>query len=123
MSNRANCFIKLEHDIVDTAAWLYIAKSGSSKLLIDIWRRHNGKNNGRITYSIRDAQRRFGCSSKTAVMWFRELQELGFIVAEQRGSFSRKTGALDARATRWRLTMERCGANAPTREYLKWAAA
>jgi hypothetical protein len=97
MSNRANCFIKLDHDIVDTAAWLYIAKSGSSKLLIDIWRRHNGKNNGSITYSIRDAQRRFGCSSKTAVMWFRELQELGFIVAEQRGSFSRKTGALDAR--------------------------
>jgi hypothetical protein len=113
-------FIMLPHDILDTTAWQYISRSGAAWLLLDIWRRHNGHNNGRIAYSQREAERRFGCSPKRAVRWFRELQEAGFLIAEQRGAFGRKTGAIAARATIWRLTMERCEGMEPTRDYLNF---
>ena len=45
------------------------------------------------------------------------------MVATQRGSFHQKTGALVARATTWRLTMESYDGNAPTRDYLNFAGA
>jgi hypothetical protein len=116
-------FNRLYHEVVDTTAWLYISQSGAVPLLIYIWRRYNGRNNGRITYSQREAERYLGCSPKRAVRWFRELQEAGFIVAVQRGTFSQKTGVIANRATTWRLTMEPCDSDPPTREYLGFAPA
>jgi hypothetical protein len=115
-----DCFIRLSHDIVHAPAWRFIERSGAVPLLLDMWTRYNGSNNGQISYSQREAVRRFGCGSHRALRWFRDLQEVGFIVAMQQGSFNRKTG--DRRATRWRLTMERCGSNPPTRDYLRFAA-
>jgi hypothetical protein len=113
------CFTRLSHDIQDTPAWLFIAQSGAVPLLLDMWRRHNGHNNGQIPYSQREAEHRFGCSPKRAVRWFHDLQEAGFIVATYPGSFNHKTG--ERRARRWRLTMERCGSNPATRDYLRFA--
>ena len=119
---KRNGFIKLEREILETAAWLAIARSGALALLVDIWGRYNGRNNGQISYSQREAERRFGCSPKRAVKWFRDLQTAGFIVAVQRGTFHQKTGTFSARATTWRLTMEPCDGEAPTREYLNFAS-
>jgi hypothetical protein len=115
---KADGFNRLYHGIVDTAAWLHIARSGAIGLLTYIWRRYNGRNNGRITFSQREAERIFRCSPKRAIRWFSELQEAGFIVAVRRGAFSQKTGVFAARATTWRLTMEPYDGNAPTRDYL-----
>jgi hypothetical protein len=112
---------RLYHDIVDTAAFRFISINGALPLLVYIWRRYNGRNNGRITFSQREAERQLRCSPKTAVRWFHLLQEAGFIVAMQRGTFDQKTGAFAARATTWRLTMEPCDGNAPTRDYLNFA--
>jgi Transcriptional regulators len=117
--SRINGFIKFDHDLLDSAAWWALSR-GAEKLLIDIWRRHNGKNNGSIVYSQREVMRRFECSSKTAVKWLEELQAAGFIVAVQRGAFCQKAGAV--RATTWRLTMERCNGKAPTRDYVHFSA-
>jgi hypothetical protein len=113
-------FNRLYHGIVDTEAFLFISNSGALPLLIYIWRRYNGRNNGRITFSQREAERRFGCSPKRAIRRFSELQEAGFIVAVRRGAFSQKTGVFAARATTWRLTMESCDGKPPTREYLRF---
>jgi hypothetical protein len=118
--SKKNGFTRNDHDLQDTAAWQFVMRSGSVVLLMAIWRRHNGRNNGKLFYSVRDAQHYFGCSPKRAVKWFRELQDVGFIVAMQRGSFNQKVGA--DRATRWRLTMERCNGKEPTRDYLKFQA-
>jgi hypothetical protein len=111
-------FIRLSHDIRDTEAWLFIARSGAVPLLLDMWWRHNGRNNGQISYSQREAEDRFGCSPKRAVRWFGDLQKAGFIVAIRRGSFNQKTGV--RRATHWCLTMERCNGKPPTRDYLNF---
>jgi hypothetical protein len=113
-------FTRLYHEIVDTKAWLHIAHSGALPLLIYICRRYNGRNNGHISFSQREAVRLFGCSPKRVVRWFDELQEAGFIVAVRRGSFNHKIGARAARATTWRLTMEPCDGKPPTRDYLRF---
>jgi hypothetical protein len=115
-----NGFIKLDHAIMDTAAWEFVARTGAALLLLEIWRRYNGKNNGRISYSNREAQRRFKCGSHTAFNWFLDLQLAGFIVIAEKGYCDLKTGG--NQATRWRLTMERCNGKEATREYLQFVA-
>jgi hypothetical protein len=118
---KADGFNRLFHEIVDTEAWKYISQSGALPLLIYIWRRYNGHNNGRVSYSLREAVSQLGCGKTRAVRWFRDLQEAGFIVPVQRGSFSYKNAARAARATTWRLTMEPCDGKAPTRDYRRFA--
>ncbi len=107
-------YTKPWHDMQRTPAWHSIMISGSVRLLLEIWLRHNGRNNGQIPYSVREAVQYFECSPKKAVRWFSELQELGFVVATKRGSFQQKTGAFAARATTWQLTMEPCKGEKPT---------
>jgi hypothetical protein len=109
-----NGFIKLDWALMRTEAWQ--ALSGNERaLLIYIWAKHNGKNNGNIGCGRREVQKQFGCGEHTAVKWLRSLQEKGFIVATVRGSFNQKTGG--GRTTRWRLIMEKFDGDSPTREY------
>src|SRR5262249_18043733 len=117
-SNRR--FVMTDHDAMASAAWLVIVKTGAVPLLLEISRRCNGRNNGEISYSQREAEERFGCSSHTAVQWFRVLQEAGFIVLVRKGSFNQKAGV--GRASIWRLTMEPCEGKEPTRDYLNFVA-
>ena len=53
---------KLDHDLMDRPAWRR-ASPHVRCLVLAIWRRHNGANNGKILYSRRDAQRDLGCGS------------------------------------------------------------
>jgi hypothetical protein len=119
---KADGFSKLTHSIVDTEAFLFISLNGAVPLLIYIWRRFNGRNNGRIIFGQREVVRLFRCSPKRAVRWFRVLEDAGFIVATHRGTFDQKTGALAARATTWRLTMEPSDGQPATRDYLNFSA-
>lgn len=90
---------------------------GALKLLLCVWRRHDGKNNGQISYSVREAVDELGCAPGTAAKWFQELIELGFLAIEKKGAFSVKT----KRATEWRITLESShGGQAPTRDYQRW---
>ena len=112
-----NGFIKLDHALMRTAAWQALS-AGEIALLLHIWAKNNGKNNGNIGCGCREVQARFGCSSRTAIKWLHSLRDKGFIVATVRGSFNQKTGG--GRTTRWRLTMEKFDGDGPTREYKSW---
>jgi hypothetical protein len=113
-------FIKLDHEMMRSAAW-HALSPGETALLIYIWGKHNGRNNGEIGCGRREVQRRFGCGEHTALKWLHGLRDKGFIIATVRGSFNQKTGG--GRTTRWRLTMEKCEGNAPTKDYLEWRPA
>lgn len=113
-------FVHIEPELMRSAAWLALS-AGAGWLLIDIWSRHNGHNNGEIVYSQREAQRRFRCAPNTAVRWFAELQDKGFIVATKRGSFEIKDGAFAGRATTWRLTMLPANGKPATHDYRQWS--
>lgn len=117
MTKRNGRFVKIDHELLHCQAWLALSLS-SAVLLIEIWSRYNGRNNGRIAYSRRQACDRFGFGPARVVAAFAELQDKGFIVAVKRGSFHLGTG--EHSGTSWRLTMEPCNATPPTRDYLSW---
>jgi hypothetical protein len=114
---KMNGFIKLDHALMRTPAWQSLCP-GEMALLLYIWGKHNGTNNGEIGCGRREIQERFGCNPNTAIKWLHGLREKGFIAATVRGSFNQKTGG--GRTTRWRLTMEKFDGEPPTREYLSW---
>jgi hypothetical protein len=94
-------FVKLEYWMLDCAAFAALS-GGAVKLLLRIVQRYNGANNGRIGFSVREAEAALPCSPAFAVKLFRELQDAGFIAAVTKGGFSRKV----RHATEWRLTWE-----------------
>jgi hypothetical protein len=112
-------FVRIYHDLMDSPAWR-TASLGARCVVLAIWRRHSGKNNGKIPYGRRDAQADLGCGSHQAVRYLGDAQERGFIVITRRGSFDWKNGSRAARTALWRLTMERCNGRDPTNEWAAW---
>ena len=102
--NKGAGFVKLDYGLLDTEAWKHLSPD-ATKVLIDMWRRHNGSNNGEISYSAREAH---GClmmaigrkvSMDRATKGLRELQDKGFVVVAQDSTFTIKT----KQARTWRL--------------------
>ena len=120
MTKKTNgSFVMLGHELMDSPAWR-TASLGARCVVLAIWRRHTGKNNGKISYSRREARADLGCGPNQAVRYLEEAQERGLIDATKRGSFDWKSGARAARATTWRLTMERFNGRDPTNEWTSW---
>jgi hypothetical protein len=87
---RPERFVRLPHSLLDSPAWLLLHPIPQT-LYLKIARKFNGRNNGRIPYSVREAERALYIGHATACRAFRALQHLGFIICRQRGSFNLKT--------------------------------
>ena len=96
-------FIRLSYSLVDSEAFT-TASNGARGLLIFLWRRHNGRNNGKLVYGLAHTMACLRCSKRTAVRTLRELKHAGLIEATELGSFSNKAGARKGEATKWRIT-------------------
>lgn len=97
---------RLEEWFMLTSAW---RNTGVYErcLYIEIKRRYNGRNNGDIAMSHREAEHRLGCSNKPVRAAFKGLLEKGFIKVATKGSFdwkSRQDGLGNGRSTRWIIT-------------------
>lgn len=114
-SRRDAQFVKLDHGLLDTEAWGHLSPH-AFKLLVAIWRRHNGHNNGEIPYSRREAMQLLGCGSHRASAAFRELTDKGFLKLTRASSFDLKT----KEAREWALTAERLGDDPPMRDFKHW---
>jgi hypothetical protein len=99
-------FIRLDRDLVRGDRWQGLSV-GARALLIEIWSWHNGKNNGSIRYGTRHAEISLKCSRRTALRWFKELEDAHLIEATERGGFRYKAGARRGLATAWRITAEK----------------
>ncbi|UDF28474.1 UNVERIFIED_ORG: hypothetical protein LHK14_13245 [Roseateles sp. XES5] len=89
-----------------SAAWHH-ASVYEKALYVEIKRRYDGKNNGDIPMSHREAAGLLGCSNKPIAAAFAGLQEKGFLKASIKGSFDwkvAKAGKNFGRCTRWELT-------------------
>src|SRR5690348_12774141 len=92
-------YVALYRYVLETAA--FRALSGNAcKLLVLVAIRHDGHNNGRISFSVREAAEQVGCAINTAARLFSELQDKGFLELNERGSFTRK----NRHASTWRVT-------------------
>jgi DNA-binding transcriptional regulator YhcF (GntR family) len=121
-------FVQLFHWEIKTAAWKDLSAT-TRALYVEIKARYHGTNNGMIGYSVRQAADDLKISKSTASRAFGELVSHGFIVAEQKGSFSYKMNAEGKRkrlATEWRLTAydsdvtASYAAKLSTKEFTRW---
>ena len=89
--------------MLKTDAWKALSAPARA-IYVQIGFRYNGKNNGKIAYSAREAASECRLNKDTAARTFKELIALGFIEETRHGGLSRKTRV----ASEWRLTAFRC---------------
>ncbi len=107
--------VRLYHWMLNSPAWQALSP-GARSLLIEVWARHNGQNNGEISFSVREAAKNLRVSKDTAAKWFHELEEKGFLKARRRGSFHWK----GSKATTWEVTAERCADQPAGKDFMRW---
>src|SRR5689334_22647759 len=86
------------------------------RVLLELWSRHNGRNNGDLWLAYRDAHSLLKMNKAATARAFSELQTRGFIVRTSRGSRAKHV------APRWRLTMLANDEAPPTNEWASWLA-
>lgn len=114
----APTYCQLHNWLLDSPAWRALNPYARC-LYVEIKRRYNGRNNGGISMSYREAETLLGCSNKPVPGAFRDLRDKGFIRTQQRGKF--KGVPL---ATTWILTElpqdEPVKSLIPTKDFMSW---
>jgi hypothetical protein len=114
--NKWTPHVRLDHIVFDCPAYRALSVNARA-LLWELIRLFNGRNNGAIYLSIRDAERLLGLGSDAAITnAFRELQEHGLIRCVEKGGFNRKV----AHASTWALCWLSVHDQPPTREFQSW---
>ena len=114
-------FVQLFYFMMDSEAWKDLTALERA-IYLELTRRYNGTNNGRIGYSARMAAEEFKVSKDTAARALRSLERHGFIVCESRGAFHCKI----RHASEYRLTIYHSDIatnyqdKLPTKEFLQW---
>lgn len=109
-------FVQLSEKLQKSEAWA-ILKPGPRALYIEIRRRYNGHNNGRIILSHREAAAALNVHRNTVGPWFQALIKYGFIKLTSRpylGPDGVGKAALIA------LTEEACDGKPATRDFERW---
>ena len=112
-------FIRLHRGVTNSEAWKSITCEARA-LLLEVWARHNGQNNGAIPYSQREARKALRIGSRKVGAAFSDVQDRGFLIARCKGSFDWKAGASEGRATEWEITAEPCDGKPAKRLYRDW---
>jgi hypothetical protein len=89
----------------------------ASKLLLAVWRRHNGSNNGEISFSVREAEA-IGFSKDQTSRAFKELVSKGFLKVRTDSAFTCKLRL----ARTWEITAEACDDRPPSKDFMRWQA-
>src|SRR6266567_4554704 len=106
-------WIRLPHHLLRCPAWVTMSPRAKA-LLLHLWERHNGVNNGEISYSIREADE-IGISSSAAARALRELIGRGFLRVARDARFTIKTRL----ARTWTITAEPVGSERATKDYMR----
>lgn len=108
-------FIKIHRGVTGSEAWKSLTCEARC-LLLEIWARHNGLNNGQIPYSHREGLTALRVGGRKVTAAFRQLQDRGFLVRRTESSFDWKSH----RATEWEITTEPCDEQLAKRIYRDW---
>lgn len=117
--NPTSRFTRLDHTLLRSPAYHALSTTART-LLVELASLENGKNNGSLYLSVRDAAARLGMSDLTSTgNAFTELQDLGFIEMTEDASFHVKA-AEKSRARCWRLTwLPGPGRRGPSMQFLQ----
>jgi hypothetical protein len=108
-------FVMLPFYLLKSPAYRSLSVTARA-LIPEIAMRFNGENNGRISFSVREAGKAVGRDKDTAGNALHELEDKGFLDAKRKGYFS----SIQSKATEWRLTWLPCGDERPTKEFMRW---
>lgn len=118
-ANGAKFWVQLEHYLLDTVAWRTLS-ANAKVTYVEVKRRYNGRNNGMISISAREAGDAIGASHHTGARALVELQEHGFIEVTEDSDFRRKVRV----SRNYRLTEaadDRPGrGRSPSKDFIKW---
>jgi len=109
-------FIALPHYMLKSEAWRTMSPNAKA-VLLHLWERHNGSNNGEISYAVREAEE-IGLKRSAAAAALDELVTRGFLACTRQSAFTVKTRA----ARLWRITAEQYGSERATKEFMTWTA-
>jgi hypothetical protein len=112
-------YIKLHRGVTNSDAWKSL-KCEVKCLVLLIWERHNGLNNGKIPLSHREARKALGIGNNKTTSAFKMAQDLGFIIERSKGSFHYKTRAGEGKASEWEITAESCDGEPAKHKYRSW---
>ena len=108
-------FIMLRYYIYDHRAWKALSPKARC-IYLELRRRYNGRNNGEISLSMREASEVAQSSKATAQTALNQLVAHGFIRLNHKGHFRNR------HATTWILTSEGMGDRARTSDWRNWKA-
>ena len=112
-------FVQLFYFVMDSPAYIAL-RPGPRALLLEMIRRYNGANNGRIGMGHRDAQRLLGIADRTTMAgYFKALEDHGFIRMTKDSGFNMKL-ADERTAREWELTMFQVGTSPAARTFERW---
>jgi hypothetical protein len=112
--NPGDRYVGLSHYLLNSEAYKTL-DARAVKILIDIWKRHNGTNNGTITFSVREAAE-IGVPRMVASRMLALLVERGFLAVVRNSAFTVKT----KQARTWRLTAEPYAGAQGSKDFMRW---
>lgn len=96
-------YIKVERYLYESPAWRSLS-SVARDLWLELTYRYNGKNNGKIFLSYREARTRLNCGNSKVQKAYETLEDRMFIRKTKKGGFCQKYDAENSRATEYKLT-------------------
>ena len=106
-------FVKLTYPLIESEAWRWL-RPISKAVYIELKRRYNGLNNGKISLSLSEAAHILKASKSSISRALKQLETHGFIKLIKKGYF---TGRM---ASEYALTDEQLDGYPPTREWKQW---
>ncbi len=106
-------FVKLTYPLIESEAWRWL-RPISKAVYIELKRRYNGLNNGKISLSQSEAAHILKASKSSISRALKQLETHGFIKLIKKGYF---TGRM---ASEYALTDEQLDGYPPTREWRRW---
>ena len=106
-------FVKLSYPLIESEAWRWL-RPISKAVYIELRRRYNGLNNGKISLSLSEAAHTLKASKSSINKALKQLETHGFIKLIKKGYF---TGRM---ASEYALTDEQLDGYPPTREWKQW---
>ena len=106
-------YVPLPYSMLKSPAWRSLS-GNATKVWLEIRRRFNGGNNGRLSLSLNEGSHLLGIDKATVFRALTELEEKGFLEMTERGQW------YGHKATLWRTIDKPCDGNRATREWEKW---
>ena len=106
-------FVKLTYPLIESEAWRWL-RPISKAVYIELKRRYNGLNNGKISLSLSEAAYILKASKSSISKALKQLEAHGFIKLTKKGYFAGRMASEHA------LTDEQLDGYPPTREWKQW---